>query len=188
MILGERYGIPSVALRYSIVLGERQSLRNTYSGALRVFALQTLSNDHPRLFEDGYQQRDFISIRDVVSANLLVLTHDGAPGHCFNVGGERPIPLLELARLVVELLGGYSNLEVTEWFRAGDTRHCWSATDALRRLGWSPRVAFEDAVRDYLEWITTLPELPQEVELALRRMEAMGVLRPSVRSARLHIT
>ena len=38
--LGRRYGIPTVALRYSIVQGPRQSVYNAYSGACRIFCLQ----------------------------------------------------------------------------------------------------------------------------------------------------
>jgi dTDP-L-rhamnose 4-epimerase len=39
MTFGRRYGIPSVALRYSIVQGPRQSFYNAYSGACRIFAM-----------------------------------------------------------------------------------------------------------------------------------------------------
>ena len=39
--LGRRYGIPTVALRYSIVQGPRQSVYNAYSGACRIFCLRT---------------------------------------------------------------------------------------------------------------------------------------------------
>ncbi len=37
--LGRRYGIDTVALRYSIVQGPRQSVYNAYSGACRIFCL-----------------------------------------------------------------------------------------------------------------------------------------------------
>ena len=37
--LGKRYEIPSVAMRYSIVQGSRQSFYNAYSGACRIFCL-----------------------------------------------------------------------------------------------------------------------------------------------------
>ena len=40
--LGRRYGIPTAALRYSIVQGPRQSVYNAYSGACRIFCLSYL--------------------------------------------------------------------------------------------------------------------------------------------------
>ena len=47
--LGRRYGIPTVALRYSIVQGPRQSVYNAYSGACRIFCLSYLlgPGSHP---------------------------------------------------------------------------------------------------------------------------------------------
>ncbi len=51
--LGRRYGIPTVALRYSIVQGPRQSVYNAYSGACRIFCLHYLLGSAPALYEDG---------------------------------------------------------------------------------------------------------------------------------------
>ena len=50
---GRRYGIPTVALRYSIVQGPRQSVYNAYSGACRIFCLSYLLGRAPVLYEDG---------------------------------------------------------------------------------------------------------------------------------------
>ena len=88
--LGRRYGIPSVAMRYSIVQGPRQSFYNAYSGAMRIFALSLWVNRPPVIYEDGHQVRDFVNIDDVVAANLLVLTHPEADYQVFNVGGGVP--------------------------------------------------------------------------------------------------
>jgi dTDP-L-rhamnose 4-epimerase len=51
--LGRRYGIPSVAMRYSIVQGPRQSFYNAYSGACRVFCLALHFGREPAIYEDG---------------------------------------------------------------------------------------------------------------------------------------
>ena len=72
--LGRRYGIPTVALRYSIVQGPRQSIFNAYSGACRIFCLHYLLGSAPILYEDGAMIRDYVNIHDVVDANELVLT------------------------------------------------------------------------------------------------------------------
>ena len=71
--LGRRYGIPTVALRYSIVQGPRQSVYNAYSGACRIFCLSYLLGVAPTLYEDGGAIRDYVNIDDVVDANVLVL-------------------------------------------------------------------------------------------------------------------
>src|SRR5437016_1742539 len=84
--LGKRYGIPTVAMRYSIVQGPRQSFYNAYSGACRIFCLSYFLGRRPVVYEDGRQIRDFVNIRDVVAANLLVL-ESAADDRVFNVGG-----------------------------------------------------------------------------------------------------
>src|SRR5712692_5264930 len=70
--LGRRYGLPTVALRYSITQGARQSFRNAYSGAMRIFAMQALAGQPLSVYEDGQQMRDFVYVGDVARANLLV--------------------------------------------------------------------------------------------------------------------
>ncbi len=51
--LGRRIGVPTVALRYSIVQGPRQSPFNTYSGICRIFTLRLLNDQPPIIYEDG---------------------------------------------------------------------------------------------------------------------------------------
>ena len=73
LMIGQSYGIPTVALRFFNTYGTRQSLSNPYTGVLAIFASRLLNNNPPLIFEDGYQQRDFVSIHDVVQACRLAL-------------------------------------------------------------------------------------------------------------------
>ena len=103
--LGRRYGIPTVALRYSIVQGPRQSVYNAYSGACRIFCLSYLQGTAPTLYEDGGAIRDYVNIHDVVDANVLVLQDDRAAGRVFNVGGGAPVTTREFADVVMRQYG-----------------------------------------------------------------------------------
>ncbi|SVC68235.1 uncharacterized protein METZ01_LOCUS321089, partial [marine metagenome] len=58
--LGRQYDIPSIALRYSIVQGSRQSFLNTYSGACRIFCICYDNDIAPIIYEDGAMCRDFV--------------------------------------------------------------------------------------------------------------------------------
>ena len=98
--LGKRYGVPTVALRYSIVQGPRQSVYNAYSGACRIFNLHYLLGGAPTLYEDGKAIRDYVNIHDVVDANVLVLEDERAIGRVFNVGGGTPYTTQEFAEVV----------------------------------------------------------------------------------------
>ena len=137
--LGRRYGIPTVALRYSIVQGPRQSVYNAYSGACRIFCLSYLLGKAPILYEDGGAVRDYVNVQDVVDANVLVLSDDRAAGRVFNVGGGQAVTTQEFADIVMRQYASGRPGTVTGEYRFGDTRHILSNISALRELGWEPR-------------------------------------------------
>src|SRR5690242_15919719 len=137
--LGRRYDIPTVALRYSIVQGPRQSVYNAYSGACRIFCLSYLQGMAPTLYEDGRAIRDYVNIDDVVDANMLALEDGRAVGRVFNVGGGRAVTTREFADTVMRQFGSHDAGVVTGEYRFGDTRHILSDVTALRELGWEPR-------------------------------------------------
>jgi dTDP-L-rhamnose 4-epimerase len=175
--LGRRYGIPSVAMRYSIVQGPRQSFRNAYSGALRSFAVRVLSGRPPVLYEDGEQLRDYASIHDVVRANLLVFEDARADFQVFNVGADRRVTVRELAAMTITAAGRNLEPELPGLYRVGDTRHIVSDVSRLRALGWAPQVSQREAVDEYLAWAAEQPDLRDTFAEAQARMQAAGVLR-----------
>jgi dTDP-L-rhamnose 4-epimerase len=174
--LGRNYGVPSVALRYSIVQGPRQSFRNAYSGVLRIFAQQMLTGRPASVFEDGRQLRDFVNVEDVARANRLVLERDDANFEVFNVGGGRGHRVLDFAQIVAETIG-HGAVDVTGEYRVGDTRHSVSDIAKLRRLGWEPMKTAHDSVRDYVEWIGQQQLDKDYAGEALETLRRVGTLR-----------
>lgn len=149
--LGRTYGMPTVVLRYSIVQGPRQSPYNLYSGALRIFVTQALSGNPITVYEDGKQIRDFVNIKDVVTANLLVLKNRKADFETFNVGGGKAYRIFEFAKMVKRITQSSSPIVIGN-FRRTDSRHAVSGIAKLKDLGWQPRIAVEDSIRDYSAW------------------------------------
>jgi dTDP-L-rhamnose 4-epimerase len=175
--LGRRYGIPTVAMRYSIVQGPRQSVYNAYSGACRIFNLHYLLGSAPALYEDGQAIRDYVNIHDVVDANVLVLTDERAVGRVFNVGGGTGYTTLEFAEIVRRHYSSELAPRITGEYRFGDTRHIQSDIDALKQLGWSPQRIPEDSVAEYAAWLEGMPGLDQILAEADAKMHALGVVR-----------
>src|SRR3954465_11549450 len=68
LMMGRAYNIPTVALRFFNAYGPRQALSNPYTGVLAIFAARLLNNNSPAIFEDGLQQRDFVSVYDIARA------------------------------------------------------------------------------------------------------------------------
>ncbi len=175
--LGRNYGIPSVAMRYSIVQGPRQSFRNAYSGVLRIFTLQMMNDRAPSVFEDGRQRRDYVNVLDVAQANLLVLDRDEADYEVFNVGGGRGYTVLEFAEIVRSALGKDLPVTPSGEYRVGDTRHSVSDISKLQRLGWQPTKTPRESVRDYIEWICQQKLDKDYAAEALAKLRELGALR-----------
>jgi dTDP-L-rhamnose 4-epimerase len=175
--LGRRYGIPTVALRYSIVQGPRQSVYNAYSGACRIFCLSYLLGKAPTLYEDGAAIRDYVNIDDVVDANMLVLEDDRASGQVFNVGGGKAVTTREFADIVMRQYGSDQPGAVTGEYRFGDTRHILSDISALQGLGWSPRYTPVESVAAYAAWLEDMDGLDGVLAEANARMRTLGVVR-----------
>jgi dTDP-L-rhamnose 4-epimerase len=176
--LGRRYAIPSVGMRYSIVQGPRQSFRNAYSGALRIFAMQALANQPPVLYEDGQQLRDYVYVGDVARANLLVLQEARADYQAFNVGAGQAWTVREFAHIMTEA-AGRPELEpvVPGEYRFGDTRHIVSDISQLRALGWAPQGHPSRSAREYLDWATRQPDFGNYTEAARAHMQQVGAVR-----------
>lgn len=176
--LGKRYGIPSVAMRYSIVQGPRQSFYNAYSGACRVFSLSFHLGREPMIYEDGQQVRDFVNVQDVVDANLLVLRDERANYEMFNVGGDKAHTVASFASVVAEVFGakGYQAQPCGK-FRFGDTRHICSDVSKLKSLGWKPTRTVHQSVEAYKAWLSTADNAAQILDYCNQQMAALNVVR-----------
>ncbi|MBI3538167.1 MAG: SDR family NAD(P)-dependent oxidoreductase [Chloroflexi bacterium] len=181
---GKRYAIPTVALRYSITQGPRQSFRNAYSGILRIFTTRLLFDRAPIAYEDGAQLRDYVSVHDVARANVLVFEDARANYKVYNVGGGRAVTVNDYAQLLARIIGKNIAPQQPGHFRFGDTRHIVSDISNLRALGWEPRVALEDIAREYVEWARAQPDVRDYYEQAEREMLMSGTLRVSVKPPR----
>ena len=86
LIFGRTYGLPVTALRFFNIYGTRQALSNPYTGVAAIFASRLLNGEPPFVFEDGEQMRDFVSVHDIVEANIAAMTCHASDGEVINVG------------------------------------------------------------------------------------------------------
>ena len=175
--LGRRYGIPTACMRYTYVQGPRNSFYNAYSGIARRFALRLLHGLPPVVYEDGQQLRDYVNVRDVARANVLVMEDPRADFGVFNVGGGKAVTVLEFSHMMLDAFE--SNMEplVSGEFRLGDTRHTISDNSRLQALGWEPIIPVEQNVKEYVGWIKEQKGTQEYLEEAERVMNEQGVIR-----------
>ncbi len=179
LTVGRAFGIPTVALRYFNIYGERQSLSNPYTGVAAIFASQLLNGNSPIVFEDGRQSRDFTHVSDVALANALAVEASGADYEAVNVGTGRRTDLLELLRLLRERLDpdGRIPIRMTGRFREGDIRHCYADIAKARRLlGYKPSVPFAEGVNLLVAWARG-QDARDESARALAELEAKRLIR-----------
>ena len=174
---GRRYNIPSAAVRFSITQGPRQSFRNAYSGALRIFTTRLISQHAPVCYEDGQQLRDYVSVHDVARANVLIMEDARANYESFNIGGGRAITVEQYARLIASKLNKNLEPAMPGEFRFGDTRHIVSDISKLRNLGWSPQVSIDEIVEEYIAWASEQPDVRDYYADAEVEMKKTGTIR-----------
>jgi dTDP-L-rhamnose 4-epimerase len=155
LIIGQAYGIPTVALRFFNVFGPRQALSNPYTGVLAIFAARYLNDQPPIIFEDGLQQRDFVSVYDVVQACRLALEVPEAAGQVLNIGSGHASTICKVAELMARVLGKtHLAPHLTGKYRVGDIRHCFAdITRAQVILGYTPRVTLAEGVEEMVDWL-----------------------------------
>ncbi len=155
LVVGPAYGIPTVALRFFNVYGPRQALSNPYTGVLAIFASRLLNEKPPIIFEDGLQQRDFVSVYDVARACRLAITSSAAPGQVFNIGSGDSHTILEIAQRLAKLMGkSHITPTLSGAYRVGDIRHCFADISRARRiLGYEPQVTLDTGMKELAEWL-----------------------------------
>lgn len=152
-IYEEIYGLECVSLRYFNVFGPRQDPSSLYSGVISIFMTRAVLNAAPVIYGDGHQTRDFIYVRDVVSANLLAAALDHPRGCAFNIGTGNPVSINHLWELIAAL-GGRAKLRPQyEPARAGDIEHSYAGTDAAgSRLKFNSEFSLEQGLEKTFEW------------------------------------
>ena len=157
-IFNELYGLETVALRYFNVYGARQRPDATYAAVIPLFVDALLRGQKPVVHGDGLQSRDFTYISDVVDANLAAAAAPATQcaGRVYNIAGGTACTLLDVLRILGDLLGVVPDPEFVEP-RPGDVRHSRAdASAAARDLGFRTRVGLDDGLALTVDWLRSL--------------------------------
>jgi dTDP-L-rhamnose 4-epimerase len=171
LVLGEAYGIESVALRFMNVYGAGQALHNPYTGVVAIFAARLLAGRAPLAFEDGRQLRQPVHVSDAVRAAIAAAETPQAAGHPINVGGGELVTVAGLADSLAVALGSAIKARVVGQFRFGDIRHCFADSGRARALlDFEPLTPLSEGLPELADWVArqTVEEKGDEALAALR--------------------
>lgn len=148
------YGLPTVVFRMSCVAGARQ-FGNEDQGWVAHFLYSALNEKPLKIYGDGLQVRDVLSVEDLMEAFDAVRRHLGTTaGEVYNVGGgaENSVSLLELIEQIEKLTGRRVGYELSPP-RSGD--QLLYITD-FRKLNqhteWHPRVNVRRTLMAIYDW------------------------------------
>ncbi|MBI4323004.1 MAG: NAD-dependent epimerase/dehydratase family protein [Candidatus Omnitrophica bacterium] len=159
------YGIRACALRLTNTYGPRMRVRDARQTFLGWWIRQLIEGQPIQVYGDGAQRRDFAYVGDVVEACLIAATHEACNGRIFNVGGDSPVSLKDLARLLVDIYGRGSYrvvpfppdrkaIDIGDYYaddRLFRTHFPWRHTTSLRQ-GLTKTLAYYEAYGPAYYW------------------------------------
>ena len=155
LVYRELYGLRCCALRLTNTYGPRMRVKDDRQTFLGTWLRLAVQGEELLVFGDGRQRRDFTFVEDAVKAFLVAAARPEAEGEVFNVGGDSPVSLLELAELLIEAAGGgsYRLVPFPDERRVIDIGDYFADDSKIRdRLGWRPTVPLREGLARSVEY------------------------------------
>ena len=143
LLFDKSFNVPCIILRYFNVYGPRQPRVGTYALVMGLFLERWAKGKALEIHGNGQQRRDFIHVKDVVSANIAAfeskLRHD-----IFNIGSGTNVSIQELANLI-------SAKQVHQPRRAADAEVTLAdITRAKQKLRWQPTISLALGIQEMM--------------------------------------
>ena len=140
-------------LRLQNVYGPGQSLTNSYTGIVALFARLAREKHTLEIYEDGRIIRDFVYIDDVIDGLFMAIETPTTLSRYVDIGSGVPTTIHGLAQQLATICGAPEPVIVGK-FRDGDVRAARCDIEpATNELGWRPKWSLEEGTRALLDWI-----------------------------------
>ena len=139
-------------LRYANVYGPRQD-GNGEAGVIPIFATLIQDGKQPTIYGTGEQKRDFVSVHDVVRANMLAISN--GKNSTYNIGSSVMYSVNQIYDLIKDHYG-FTKEALTGAPRTGDVFEIsLDYAKAKKELEWEPEIDFENGLQETLQYIQT---------------------------------
>ena len=147
------YGLKYTILRYANVYGPRQDV-NGEAGVVAIFIGRMSQNKEFFIFGDGKQLRDYVYVKDVVSANMKSLTKGN--NEVVNIGTNKTTSVTKLAQELSKIIG-YDKKPVFKPKRNGELLKSFlNISKAKKVLGWEPKVDIIKGLKNTVEYFKSI--------------------------------
>ena len=148
-VYSEIYNLSTIALRYFNVFGPKQDPKSQYAAVIPIFIDKLLKNESPIIYGDGEQTRDFVSVKQVVGANILAAESDKTGS--YNIGLSKSTSVNQLFEMIKEIMG--KDIEpIHENERAGEIKHSVADISKAKSIGYTPKNNFLEDLTETVEW------------------------------------
>ena len=148
------FDIPQTLLRFFTVYGPMGRPDMAYWS----FTERILKGEPIRVFNNGDMRRDFTYIDDVVAGMLSILdrgftpVESGAPFRVYNIGNNRPEPLLRMIEVLEEALGVQAE-KIFEPMQPGDVKETYADISAIQRdYDYAPATPIDQGLPQFVQW------------------------------------
>jgi len=114
-----------------------------------------LKNEPPIIRSDGTFIRDYIYVKDVVMAYLLLAEKITGQGEGFNFAPSKPHTVLEVVHTLQKKLGIYLEPLILNQAKAEIKDQYLTSKKAKTQLGWSAHYSLEEGLEETVEWYRT---------------------------------
>jgi len=116
-----------------------------------VLVLKALRDEPLPIYGKGMNIRDWLHVDDNCRAIDLVLAK-GKPGDIVNIGSGNEVPNIDVAKLILRHMKKPESLIRFVQDRPGHDFRYSLNWDRLRKMGWKPKVKFEDGLNSTVDW------------------------------------
>ena len=141
------YGTPVIITRSSNNFGPRQYPEKL----IPLFILNALQDKPLPVYGDGKNVRDWIYVLDNCQGIEMALLK-GKLGEVYNIGGGNERNNLEITHLILKLLNKPESLIIFVKDRLGHDRRYSLDSSKIIKLGWKPKITFEEAMLETVNW------------------------------------
>lgn len=153
ILYNQLFELNTTAVRFFNVYGSRQNPYSPYSGVMSILTegiqQKLKGNDFCFIkYGDGEQSRDFVYIKDVIRALILLAQNEKAIGNVFNIGTGVGTTLNKTIQIYQDVSNVVFPIK-QEAARLGEIKNSLADISKLKELGYQPKYSIEEGIEDY---------------------------------------